>query len=206
MKILLTAFEPFNGEKINPTMKLLEAIPDSSLLTKKLLPVSYARTFPNLLAELQNENYTDILMMGQAGGRALVSMERFALNWRDSRVADEDGATILEKPIRDKAPAAYRTNYPLRSWLSEAEGLQLPMEISNTAGAFICNSISFEIADHLQQTQQQKNWMFLHVPYLPEQISNKPAGTASMEFSKMLTCVEFILQKILAKKKINEER
>lgn len=57
-------------------------------------------------------------MMGQAGGRPLVSMERFAMNWRDSRVADEDGATILEKPICDNAPAAYRTNYPLRAWLA----------------------------------------------------------------------------------------
>lgn len=197
MKLLLTAFEPFNGEKINPTMKLLDAIPESSSVTKKILPVSYTRTFAVLLKEFQRDNFTDVLMMGQAGGRALVSMERFALNWRDSRVADEDGITILEKPIRDGAPVAYRTQYPLRSWLNEAENLQLPIEISNSAGAYICNSLSFEVADYLQQNQQKMNWMFLHVPYLPEQVVNKPTGTASLEFKKMLQCTEFILKKIL---------
>lgn len=201
MKILVTAFEPFNGETMNPTMKLLDAIPHSPVITKKILPVSYARSFPALRAELQGNSYTDVLMMGQAGGRALVSMERFALNWRDSKVADEDGELIFEKSIRPAAPMAYRSSYPLRAWLCQAEKLQLPIEISNSAGAFICNSISFELADHLQQTSQNLRWMFLHVPYLPEQLINKPEGTAGLDFQKTFSCVEFVLKQIQECKK-----
>ena len=196
MRLLLTAFRPFNGEIINPTMKVMEALSSTRDFQKLILPVTYAQAFPTLQQALQSENFTDILMMGQAAGRSKVCLERVALNWRDSGVADEAGIQILESKIIEGAPPAYFTSYPLRKWFDQATKKNLPLEISNTAGAFICNSLSYELAHELQIKKSKTRWLFLHVPYLPEQVIDKPSGTPSMELEQMIECVQFVIQKI----------
>jgi pyroglutamyl-peptidase len=198
MRILLTAFEPFLGEKINPTMKIISHFSADPLISTIVLPVSYEKAFQRLKPVLQEGSFTDVIMLGQAAGRSLVGLERFAMNWQDTEHADEDGEIRTEQVIDNVGRGSYRTIYPLRRWLNKAKNTNLPMEISHSAGAFVCNTIYFQVSQHAHQSQPSFKSLFVHVPFLPEQVANKNLNQPSLELEKMIECVEFIVNQCKA--------
>ena len=196
MRILLTAFEPFLGEKINPSMKMLSHFANDPEISTAILPVSYKRAFESLKPTLEEGHFTDVIMLGQAAGRSKVSMERFAMNWQDAEYADEDGEIRLEQIIETVGRGSYRTTYPLRTWLNEAQKQNHPLEISLSAGAFICNTIYYQLAHWGHQHRPGLRCMFVHVPFLPEQVVGKNPTPPSMTESEMLNSVKFILENV----------
>jgi pyroglutamyl-peptidase len=183
MKLLLTGFEPFLGEKINPSQLLVEAVAESGKhgwVDTKILPVSFNSAPEILLQKFKSKKYDGLIMLGQASGRSLISLERVALNWVESRAADETGFTPATGPIDPRMKEAYFSSWPLGEFKKHLESSKVPVEISFSAGGFVCNYLYFKMAS----AGAGKPCMFMHVPYLPEQTVNKP-DQPSMEFSVM---------------------
>lgn len=190
-KLLVTAFEPFQNERLNSSQQVLSYLDEGLNFKKIILPVSFERSFLELQENIKKFSCTDILMLGQAGGRSKVCLERVAQNWIDTVMPDEDGVSILKSKINKQAGYAYYTSYPLHKWVVEAESLNLPIDISNSAGTYVCNSLSFKVAYHLSV-----RWLFVHLPYLPEQVVDKEKEVPSLKVEVMKQSIDFIISKI----------
>jgi pyroglutamyl-peptidase len=204
-KILVTGFLPFRNEKINPSERLLTALnseasssPISQIhqmqtlpLETLLLPVNYQDSVVRLREHLHVHGpYRALLMLGQAGGRKAIRLERVALNWSETSFADEDGNLLPPGPLVTGAPAAYVADFFPASWKTELNEIA-PTEISFSAGTYVCNSLYYS-AMHLVAAQKTPA-LFVHVPYLPEQTLNKPEQP-SMDFALQLKTVRRLLQ------------
>jgi pyroglutamyl-peptidase len=248
MKLLMTGFEPFCGERINPSEELLKLFFGDSRIKTLLLPVSYQRSVEVIEAELEsvgksghdlfkNRNassdrnsgwvdssdsgYDFILLCGQAGGRKHICLERVAINCIDADKADEDGKLFLEKEISVAGPPAYLSPLPLRQWTTDLRARGFNVEISNSAGAFVCNHIYYRIQQLLHDrdirdvttagstttsspsaatsggtARAKTEVLFLHVPYLTEQLMGKPADTFGMSLEAMKQTVDALLTMI----------
>lgn len=197
--ILLTAFAPFQGESINPSEKLLSTFsqdPDLAKVIEPLfLPVSFQRAPEFLRKALLQAPYKYVFMMGQAGGRARICLERVALNWAETESADEDGYKPVLGPLFSKtsaAPALF-TSLDLKENQKQLKQKSRDVEISLSAGAFVCNSLYYQALQSIAEAQLQTEACFIHVPYLPEQAVGKNTSQPSMAFETMrVTIKDFI--------------
>jgi pyroglutamyl-peptidase len=191
-KILLTGFKPFLGESINPSEKLVMSLQNQ--YSTLILPVVFEESWRLVREEIATKSYDIVVMFGQAGGRAKVSLERYAVNLIDSEYADENNQKHLEAPIIPNAPAAYQTSISLRGLSCLKNGVNGDVEISNSAGTFVCNYLYFQLLHGIQEKELNMQGLFVHLPYLPEQIIGKEAQVPSMSFEKMKTTVQNILR------------
>jgi pyroglutamyl-peptidase len=185
MKLLLTGFEPFLGEKINPSQMLVEAVNSSGdfpWVDTLILPVSFKSCPEILLQKFSPDEHDGVLMLGQASGRDVMSLERVALNWVEARAADETGYIPPTGPIDGRLREAYFSKWPLGEFRKHLETQKVPVEISLSAGGFVCNYLYFRMSAAMSWTA--KPCMFMHVPYLPEQTANK-TSEPSMDFAVM---------------------
>lgn len=207
MKLLMTGFEPFCGERINPSEELLKLFSDDKFLSGDsrvetlLLPVSYQRSVDILEAAISRTAYDFILLCGQAGGRKQICLERVALNWIDADKADADGKLFLEKQISADGPPAYLSELPLRQWATDLRAKGFKVEVSNSAGAFVCNHIYYRLQHRLQGGVQQAEErlspvLFVHIPYLTEQLMGKPVDTFGMSLEAMKQAMDELLTTI----------
>ncbi len=183
MKILLTGFEPFGGESINPSWEAVKAVqaPAGMQLEKMLLPVSF-RKAPALIEEkIQSFRPDVILSLGQAGGREGISLERIAVNLADARIADNDGFQPRDEALQAAGPAACFSPLPLRRMEAALQTAGLPASLSNTAGLYVCNAVFYTAARLAENLKPAPRAGFVHVPYLPEQALGKEAPSLSLE-------------------------
>lgn len=175
-KILLTGFEPFGGEKINPSEAVLELLPDTICgvqLFKERLPVTYRESAALALDAFHMFAPDAVVMLGQAGGRNGITLERLAINLDHAKAADNAGETRMNALIHPDAPAAYFATLPMDAMLEAMHACSIPCSMSISAGAFICNHVSFEMLHHLYRTGATVLGGFIHLPYLPEQVEGK---------------------------------
>lgn len=161
MCILITAFEPFGGAETNITQSILSLLPDSVAdwaIEKVCLPVSFRRA-PIVLREAITTYFPDlVIMLGQCPAGENIRLERFAINMMDSTKGDNDGYTPNEETIYPHQPLALQTPLQIKELVNFCTGNVLPIQISNSAGLYVCNRVYYE-ALHLQQ-----NALFVHVP------------------------------------------
>ncbi|MEN0059485.1 MAG: pyroglutamyl-peptidase I [Bdellovibrio sp.] len=186
-KVLLTGFRPFQGEAINPSELLLTAVSkemgNSDFIHTLTLPVSFRRSWEILKSELE-KNYDVIFLLGQAGGRNRIGLERVALNWWEGP-ADELGESLPTGSIEPGASPAYFTSLPLTEWKGLLSQQRIPVEISLSAGGFVCNYLYFQALKRVAEQKIRTQVCFVHVPYIPTQVVTKPAGTPWMDFEQM---------------------
>lgn len=176
MEILVTAFAPFGGERVNPTQLAINALPDSiagAKIYKLVLPVSYRDAVPAVLQAIKCLQPAAVILTGQAGGRCAVTPERVAINHMGADIADNDGSIIHGKPICKAAPAAYFSTLPIEKMVSATKRCKLPAAVSNTAGTFICNQVMYGVLHEISEKGLSIPAGFIHVPYLPEQTEGK---------------------------------
>lgn len=193
-KILLTGFEPFLKEQINPSREIVLAF-DKKCDTL-VLPVSYDRAWEILRQKLACTQYDFILMLGQAGERKAIGLERVAINLQDTETADEDGVRRIQQKIFETGPDAFLNPLPLRPWSQALQKMQLPVEISFSAGAFVCNSTYYQTFQFLKEQGIATPVLFVHVPYLPEQVVGKSEGTPSVSLETMKQTVSALIELI----------
>lgn len=200
MKILVTAFEPFNGRDINPSQLILEKIetPEGVTLIKELLPVDFKAT-TRILKNLLKEHQPDIVLsLGQAGNRPEISIERVAINLANCRssngqkmIADNAGDMPVDQPIVADAPQAYFATLPIWDMVKAAQGAGVDAAVSYTAGTYVCNHVMYTVLHEAATNYPEMKAGFIHVPFLPEQ---NPAIGYTMKLSDMTRGIQAILE------------
>ncbi|MGE0632582.1 MAG: hypothetical protein AB7O96_09255 [Pseudobdellovibrionaceae bacterium] len=204
MKILLTGFEPFGGEKINPSKKIVESLdailkvlsPAKVEIKTLILPVVYEECFLPVQNELEKTQYDFVVHLGQAGNRTHVSLEKFAHNWSETNFADEKGTLKKGEEILKGAAASYSCSLNLPALRDQICAKEIPAQISLSPGAFICNHVYFKTLHRLNGTDQEGRGLFIHIPYMPSQVVAK-AGVPSMSYQLIFDAVTEALQFIV---------
>ena len=198
MKLLITGFEPFGGEKINPSWEAVRGMGEipGTEVTKLHLPVEWDRAQAILQAKIHELNPDCVLMCGQAGGRAGVTIERVAINLCETAAPDNEGVTKIGEPVEKGGPDAYFATYPYRAMLDALKAAEIPSSFSFSAGAYLCNCVMYR-ALHMQATVYPSMQAgFIHLPYLPEQTQDKP----SLPLEVQTKAIEVIASAIAAAK------
>ena len=169
-KLLITGFDPFGGESVNPAWEAVKLLPDQIgefQLHKLEIPTVFGRA-AQLAIDAAAEVQPDIILcIGQAGGRAAVTPERIGVNIRDAKIPDNAGNVPKGQRIVPDGPAAYFATVDVMTMAEAAATLGLPAVVSNSAGAFVCNDVLYSLLHHFNGTATRVG--FIHVPWLPEQ-------------------------------------
>lgn len=196
MKVLVTGFEPFGGESINPSYQAVlamgEEIAGASVI-KAELPTVFGRSIQRLRALMSEYRPDVVICIGQAGGRAGVTPERIGINVDDARIPDNDGNSPVDQPIFADGPAAYFSTLPIKAMVSKMREAGLPAAVSNTAGTYVCNHIAYGLGYLIQREFTGVRGGFIHVPYCTAQVTDKP-NTASMSLRDITCCLELAVE------------
>lgn len=176
-RILLTGFTPFGDETINPSWEAVRQLHDRDIaghcVVARLLPTVFEASQRELEQAVHEIQPTILLGVGQAGGRSRLSIERVAINVQDARLPDNEGAQPIDEPVMVDGPAAYFSTLPIKAMLGALQDQGLPAEISNTAGTYVCNHVSYLML-HLAARKPGLRAGFIHIPYLPTQAARLP--------------------------------
>lgn len=198
--LLVTGFEPFGGEDVNPAQQLLGRLAGRRIgghrIAAVALPCAFGAALTELAHALEGERPALVLGLGQAGGRARLSLERVAVNLIDARIPDNSGAQPVDVPVIAGAPDAYFATLPVKACLQALVARGLPAELSLSAGSFVCNAVFFALRHLAERASPRPRVGFLHVPFLPAQAARHP-GAPSMALETMLAGIECVLQTAL---------
>jgi pyroglutamyl-peptidase len=164
-KILVTGFEAFAGNQMNPTQDLINSIEHSDSLQALVLPVSFEKSWPTLEHRIAKMRPDWVISFGVAAKRQSIDLERVALNFMDASVVDNEGKLIEESVIHPDLPACFINDLPLNEWRRKLS-THYPVNVSLTAGSFVCNHLYFQLLTHRQKYDYRT--LFIHIPYADE--------------------------------------
>jgi pyroglutamyl-peptidase len=178
-RLLITGFEPFGGEAINPSWDVAQALHGRQVgaaqVVAEQLPCVFAQSLPALRAALRRHRPQWVLCLGLAGSRSAISFERVAVNLCDARIADNAGAQPAGTPVVAGGPAAYFTRLPVKALAQHLQAEGLPAELSLSAGSFVCNQVFYGLL-HALRRQPGVAAGFIHLPPLPAQAAAHPGS------------------------------
>jgi pyroglutamyl-peptidase len=194
-RVLVTGFEPFEGETLNPSWEVIMQLENTQLsgmaLSVRQLPCVFHRSIALLQQAIDELQPEIVIAVGQAGGRADISLERVAINVDDARIADNAGNQPIDRSIVPDGPAAYFSRLPIKAIVANLRQAGIPASVSHSAGTFVCNHVMYGLLHHIARLPEVKGG-FVHIPYLPEQAANKP-GMPSMAIPTVLTALQLII-------------
>jgi pyroglutamyl-peptidase len=195
MKALVTGFEPFGGDTINPALEaigLLKSRLGPLQIETRRIPTVFGAAIEAIEAAIDEVAPDIVLAVGQAGGRTELSLERVAINVDDARIADNAGQQPIDRPIVAGGPAAYFATLPIKAAVQAMRNAGLPAAVSNTAGTFVCNHIFYGLMHGLARRGGGMRGGFLHIPFLPVQAARQRAA-ASMALEHIVQGIEIII-------------
>lgn len=184
MKVLVTGFEPFGGEKINPSWEAVKGLPDElegAEVIKFQLPVTFRGVKEVLPRLIVKERPDAVILTGQAGGRPNITVERVAINVMDSTMPDNEGYKPEDEPVFEGAPAAYFATIPVKAIVKALREAKIPAAVSNTAGTYVCNTAMFTALHTIEVAGMKTRAGFIHVPFSHEQALDKPRPSMALE-------------------------
>ena len=197
----MTAFDPFNGESKNPAQEALVLLPDAigeteiRKLTVPTVFVESARVVIEAMAVFQPDA---VLMLGQAGGREGLTVERVAINLLDADIRDNRGQQPQDDPIEKTGPAAYFATLPVKKMVNAIREMGLIAQVSNTAGTFVCNHLLYSVLHHISALQLPCRAGFIHLPYLPEQAEKHSPVKPSMPLETQVMGITRAIRAIIS--------
>ncbi len=192
MKILMTAFDPFGGESVNPALEAVKGMKSEiagAEIVKAEIPTVFHKSIEVLKKAIEDNNPDVVICVGQAGGRIPMTVERVAINLDDARIPDNEGNSPIDEKIFEDGAPAYFTELPIKAMVQEMIKEGIPAEVSNTAGTFVCNHIMYGLLYLLNTEFKGKRGGFIHVPYIPAQVVEKK-GMPSMSLSDITKGLE----------------
>ncbi|MBY0597513.1 pyroglutamyl-peptidase I [Bacillus bingmayongensis] len=195
--VLLTGFEPFGGEEINPAWEVAkqldgQVIGDYKIISKQV-PTVFHKSLQVLQSYIEEIEPELVVCIGQAGGRPDITVERVAINVDDARIADNEGNQPIDEPIIKEGPAAYWSTLPMKAIVKKLREEGIPASVSQTAGTFVCNHLFYGLMHMLAKEENEAGGGFIHIPFLPEQASSHP-GQPSMSLSTITKGIELLVQ------------
>lgn len=185
MKILITGFDPFGGEKINPAWEAVNALPDEVdgvEVIKVQIPTVFKKSAQKLFETIDAVKPDAVICVGQAGGRFDFNVERIAINVDDARIPDNEGKQPIDVKIFEDGENAYFASLPIKAMVEEAKKAGVPASVSNTAGTFVCNHIMYSLLYYINKNKLNIRGGFIHVPYISQQVIGKK-NTPYMELT-----------------------
>ena len=199
MKVLVTGFEPFGGEKINPSFEAVKLLPDSMdgvSIIKRQVPTVFRKSIEELKRLIEEIKPDVVLCVGQAGGRSEISIERVAINIDDANIKDNEGNQPVDEIIFEDGENAYFSNLPIKALVEKIKEAGIPAGISNSAGTFVCNHIMYGLLYLIDKKYPHIKGGFIHVPYLPKQVVNK-RNTPSMSLDNIKEALILAIKAII---------
>ena len=177
MKIIVTGFDPFGGEMINPSIECVKALPEIEgvELIRLELPTVFKESAKRLNEVINDVKPDAVLSVGQAGGRAGITMERIAINVDDARIPDNISQQPIDEAIQLDGEAAYFTTLPIKRIVKAIREAGISAEVSNSAGTFVCNHIMYQSLFAATKADKPFKAGFMHIPFIPEQTTDKPS-------------------------------
>jgi pyroglutamyl-peptidase len=198
--ILLTGFEPFGGESVNPSWQVAQALDSEGLSGATVhalqLPCVFGAARDALDVALSKARPTLVLALGQAGGREGFTVERVAINVDDGRIPDNAGRQPIDLAIVPGGPAAYFATLPIKAMVAALQRAGWPAAVSQTAGTYVCNHVFYGLMHSLRRRRSVRAG-FMHLPWLPEQAAAQ-AGQPSLPLGVQTAGVRLALQAALA--------
>jgi pyroglutamyl-peptidase len=193
--VLLTGFEPFNNETINPAWEAVRALDGCSgegfIVAARQLPCAFGEANQAMQQAILELKPALVIAVGQAGGRVDLSLERVAINVDDAPIPDNAQRQLVDQPIVADGPVAYFSTLPIKAIVQSLKAAGLPASVSQTAGTFVCNHVFYGLMHYAAATALRAG--FIHIPYLPEQAAAHP-GVASMALADMVSGLRIAIE------------
>jgi len=196
-RVLLTGFEPFGGETINPSWEAARALHEVVIAGHQVvahrLPVVFGVALESLRTALDTHRPALVLAVGQAGGRAAIALERVAINLIDARIADNSGEQPIDRPIDPHGAPAHFSTLPLKAIRSALLAAGIPAELSLSAGSFVCNQVFYGLMARLAERPGACGG-FVHIPYLPQQAARRAEAAPSMALGQVVDALRIAIE------------
>ncbi len=200
MKVLLTAFDPFGGETINPAQEAVRLVPETigeAQIIKLEVPTVFGKSIETMLCKAREVHPDVILCIGQAGGRYDISPERVAININDARIPDNEGNQPIDEPIFSDGAPAYFSNLPIKAMVQAIRSCGLPASVSNSAGTYVCNHLMYGVLYHIAREMPSVRGGFMHVPYVPRQVAQRAVPAPCLSESDIARGITAAISAIL---------
>lgn len=200
MKVLMTGFEPFGGEMVNPAWEAVKLLPDliaGAEIIKLQIPTAFSDSVSAVEEGILRYRPDVVISVGQAGGRSCVTVEKVAINLADARIPDNAGEQPVDEPLQADGPAAYFASIPVKKIVENVCGHGIPCHISYTAGTYVCNCVMYHVLHLAAVGYPGIRAGFIHVPYSAEQAVGKPAGTPFMPLETIAESLEYAVEAVI---------
>ncbi len=199
MKILVTGFDPFGDDIINPAIEAVKKLPDEingAEIIKLEIPTVFGKSAEVVREAMKKHKPDYVLNIGQAGGRFEMTPERVAINVDDARIPDNEKKQPVDEVIKEDGEPAYFSSLPIKAMVEYMKKENIPASVSNSAGTFVCNHIMYQTL-YLTQTEFEGTKAgFMHIPFLPEQVTNRP-NTPSMSLETIVKAITASIKAIV---------
>jgi pyroglutamyl-peptidase len=189
--VLVTGFEPFGGRPVNPSALAVGALADRMIegrrVVTRILPVEFRKAFDAVRTAVEELSPELVICVGEAAGRAEITIERVAINVDDARIPDNGGAQPVDRPVVEDGPVAYWSTLPIKAIVAALKAADIAAAVSQTAGTFVCNHVFYSVMHALASKPIRAG--FIHVPLLPEQATTEP----SMPLDRMVRGLELAI-------------
>ncbi|MEG0013617.1 MAG: pyroglutamyl-peptidase I [Cellulosilyticaceae bacterium] len=196
MKVLITGFDPFGGEAINPALEAVKGLPSqigNIEVIKLEIPTVFGESLKKIEEAIESHNPDVVISVGQAGGRFGITPERVAINIDDARICDNQGNQPVDTNVYVDGENAYFTNLPIKAMTKAMGEAGIPASVSNTAGTFVCNHVMYGVLYMINKKYPHIRGGFIHVPYIPAQVTNK-ANMPSMALQDITKGLEICVE------------
>jgi len=196
MKILVTGFDPFGGEPINPAIEAVKRMKDQingAQVIKLEIPTVRTKSIDAIEAAIVEHHPDLVISIGQAGGRFGITPERVAINVDDFRIPDNEGNQVIDTIIQEDGEAAYFSSLPIKAIAKHLSENGIPSSVSNSAGTFVCNHVMYGILYLIDKKFPNIKGGFIHIPYMTAQAINK-ATTPYMSLDEIVKGLELAVE------------
>ena len=204
MKILITGFEPFGGESVNPAYEAVKLLPDMAgdiQIVKMEIPTVFGEAGKGVETGILQHQPDAVICVGQAGRRADIGVERVAINLVEASIPDNAGNQPMDVKVQENGDTAYFATIPVKAMVKNIKDHGIPASISYTAGTYVCNSVMYDLLYLIDRKYPSIRGGFIHVPYATEQGVGKPVGTATMELSTISKALLYALEAVAGEDK-----
>lgn len=202
MKVLVTGFDPFGGETVNPAydaVKLILNEINGYEIIKLEIPTVFKKSVDVIEQAILKYQPEIVLLVGQAGGRAEIAVERVGINIDDARIKDNESNQPIDETIYSDGENAYFSTLPIKVIVDELKRKSIPAVVSNSAGTYVCNHVFYGLMYLIEKKYPNIRGGFVHVPFLPSQVVNRP-NTASMSVEMIKESLEIIIETTILNK------
>ncbi len=200
MKILVTGFDPFGGEAVNPAYEAVKLLPKSikgaEIITIEI-PTVFSRGAERVEKAIVEHKPNAVVCIGQAGGRSCISIERIGVNLKEASIPDNDGNQPADEKIKEDGENAYFATIPVKAMVNNVRKNGIPSHLSYTAGTYVCNDVMYSLLYMLDKKYKDIKGGFIHVPYATEQVVNKANNIASMPVETIAKGLEYAIEAII---------